>query len=848
MGGQTLADGWWDIGGDFTGTSGMAATSWSPGRLDLLGRGADGHVWHRVWLDPQGWQAPWTAIGAPVGGVAAGARVSAVASRPGRLDIVVIGHDRQCWLRSWDDAAGGWRSADFQPVGGVFEGTNVVHASVRAPGIVDIVAMTGGEAWHLELPTTLGAAPGQWHRLSGGPFAAGSELAATSWADGRLDVVGIAPHGEALLWSWDTIAGETPFRSIGGNFSGASRLAVSSWEPGRLDFFGVGADRRMWHRGWQEQSGWSGEWTAIGGAFASGVASAIGVRSDEVVVLGLAVDEGGQACWAKSYSSQSGWSPSGDGWTYLGGRFPADQSTTLVQFGDRVDVVGAATTCWHRPGLEPAPGAVLRSEQIVEAKSGRNLIEISTAALAPQADGGWLVVSAHDGMRPYLRVPLGSSGTFQDVDQPNGDLNPSPDLRPAYPGAFPAWGGDPWMTRLRNGALLHSRQAAFWSDVPADKQPAWWAGAGSVTDGKLPPNARVGPLFFASSDRGVTWQRRSMIDPVLIREQDGTIGFFGHHQNDSSGRAIPGGCDRNVVYADPWSDNVIWAANWTAGDIENIVRRTQWMLFISEDGARTWRGADGYSSPVHVEDYVFGPDMTSLPDGTLWVTGPLGDQIMLWRLQRSPSGWSVDRQPANFGTGTAERHHFYCWGKAASANDPRQLSYSDQRAISRVLAGQGGVRVAYSCESLTHPGRMGIAVTCFMQTAGGLQRHDLTIIDPSADGDCLYPTFVQTDFPGDSLSDTAVLYWIESAGTQLRARFSVFVGVETWTYPSDLSTGSWTVASARDVGDYMRGAFFRDGGLEFVPCWPQRNPSTGRIEVHYRMVSALAAQSVRTPP
>ena len=97
---------------------------------------------------------------------------------------------------------------------------------------------------------------------------------------------------------------------------------------------------------------------------------------------------------------------------------------------------------------------------------------------------------------------------------------------------------------------------------------------------------------------------------------------------------------------------------------------------------------------------------------------------------------------------------------------------------------------------------MGITVASFMQEGDGLQGRGLTIIDPPKDGDCLYPTFVDPD-----VATTATLYWIESSGTQLRARFSVFHGVETWTYPSDLSAVSWEATRSFDAGDYMRSTF-----------------------------------------
>jgi hypothetical protein len=136
------------------------------------------------------------------------------------------------------------------------------------------------------------------------------------------------------------------------------------------------------------------------------------------------------------------------------------------------------------------------------------------------------------------------------------------------------------------------------------------------------------------------------------------------------------------------------------------------------------------------------------------------------------------------------------------------------------------VRVAYSRESLTQ-GRMGITVASFMQEGDGLQGRGLTIIDPPKDGDCLYPTFVQPD-----VVTTATLYWIESSGTQLRARFRLprRRDLDLPVRPVGGFVGSDPILRRRRL--YAE-HFFHDSSLQFVPCWPQRNPSKGRIEVQY---------------
>ncbi len=97
---------WRSLGGVFT--SGPAAASPYPGRVELYGRGTDGAIWLAIRED--GTWSGWSSLGAPPGGTREEA--PAAVGRTGLLDLFVRGNDDRAWRRTWE--GGGWR--DWQSV------------------------------------------------------------------------------------------------------------------------------------------------------------------------------------------------------------------------------------------------------------------------------------------------------------------------------------------------------------------------------------------------------------------------------------------------------------------------------------------------------------------------------------------------------------------------------------------------------------------------------------------------------------------------------------------------------------------------------------------------------------
>jgi hypothetical protein len=91
---------WRSVGGSFT--SGPAAASPFPGRVELYGRAPDGRI-HIAIREGRNW-GPWASLGMPPGG--ARDEAPAAVARSGLLDLFVRANDARTWRRRWE--GGGW--------------------------------------------------------------------------------------------------------------------------------------------------------------------------------------------------------------------------------------------------------------------------------------------------------------------------------------------------------------------------------------------------------------------------------------------------------------------------------------------------------------------------------------------------------------------------------------------------------------------------------------------------------------------------------------------------------------------------------------------------------------------
>jgi hypothetical protein len=200
-GSQTWPTGsWTDLGGNLA--SDPAVVSWGSGRLDVVGVGGDGFLWH-IAMNNNVWGA-WGSIGRP-GTVIPSA--PAIASwGADRLDIFVRSGSN-LFQKSWTTS--GWST--WADRGCCFQG----------------------------------------------------KPAAVSWGPNRIDVVGLASDGSVWHRAYNNGWGGSSWGNIGGVARLGTGPAIASRGIEHLNVYVTGQNGRLWHQSWGP-TGWSG-WADIGG-------------------------------------------------------------------------------------------------------------------------------------------------------------------------------------------------------------------------------------------------------------------------------------------------------------------------------------------------------------------------------------------------------------------------------------------------------------------------------------------------------------------------------------------------------------------------------------------------------
>ena len=218
---------WESLGGVMASDPGTV--SWSPGRLDVFVRGTDNQMWHR-WYSG-GW-SHWESLGAPPGGLVSGIDVTSWAV--GRIDVVVRGKDNALWHKWYD---GGW--SHWESLGGVLSGdpSNVSWG----PGRLDIFAKgSDNSLWRRAYQNGWS----NWEHIGAPPGGLTSGIDAGSWGTNRLDVVGKGGNGAVYRLTYDGTW--RTWESLGG--VGVGDPTIVSWGSPRLDVLTGGTDKNVWHR------------------------------------------------------------------------------------------------------------------------------------------------------------------------------------------------------------------------------------------------------------------------------------------------------------------------------------------------------------------------------------------------------------------------------------------------------------------------------------------------------------------------------------------------------------------------------------------------------------------------
>jgi hypothetical protein len=261
---QSTPDHWDQLGGFLSGAP--AAVSWVDDkytyRLDIFGRGADGSLLHKAWIEGKGWQTTGIDAWETLGGQIVGAP-SASSWAPNRIDVFARGIEGEVWHKAWDgsqwipypDSPDHWERLGGQIVG---PPAAVCWGSDR----IDVFARgTDGAVWHkawdgsqwIPYPDS----SDHWERLGGqivGP------PVAVSWGLNRIDVFARGIDGAVWHKAWDVTQwipypdSSDHWELLGGQIVGPP--VALCWPgqhrrgPKRIDVFARGSDGAVWHKAW----------------------------------------------------------------------------------------------------------------------------------------------------------------------------------------------------------------------------------------------------------------------------------------------------------------------------------------------------------------------------------------------------------------------------------------------------------------------------------------------------------------------------------------------------------------------------------------------------------------------
>jgi len=154
----------------------------------------------------------------------------------------------------------------------------------------------------------------EWEDFGGKFF---SDPAVVSWGEGRLDIIGLDADTASLKhkyfhkdeWSeWEDLGG--------GPFSGTP--VATSWGKGRLDFWAIDNDGVLNHLFWDGKR-YQG-WKQLGGEFTD-TPKVVHWNASKIDIVGKNLED--EKFYAKSFDG-SNWNPSGDDWYDLAGPFASE--------------------------------------------------------------------------------------------------------------------------------------------------------------------------------------------------------------------------------------------------------------------------------------------------------------------------------------------------------------------------------------------------------------------------------------------------------------------------------------------------------------------------------------------
>jgi len=251
------------------------------GVLEIFGRKSDNSIIHRTYNAGFG---PWQAMPA----ITAQSSPASVSWATNRIDVVVLNVGGSI-AHSWWNAGGSF--ANWENLGCCFDSAPAI--SSWGAQRLDVFAKSGTNIWHRAFDNTNGWLA--WENVGG---SVNSAPAAVSWGSGRIDLFAKGTGNDIVHTWFNNPNWSGLWESLSCCFDTAPSAA--SWASGRLDIF-AGSGGTLYHQFYN--AGWSGL-ENLSGPIGS-APSATSWANGRIDIMTLTT---GSQLYHKFYNNPSGWS------------------------------------------------------------------------------------------------------------------------------------------------------------------------------------------------------------------------------------------------------------------------------------------------------------------------------------------------------------------------------------------------------------------------------------------------------------------------------------------------------------------------------------------------------------